>query len=273
MENSIHLELFEYKSNLLNPESVFEKNWIHLLFCLGAEVSFKFGPVYTRNLKPNKAFIIFDPDRNLEYHSVFAESSQLCLIKISLNNLHNLFVPDVDQSPLFTGLNLNQKFYEERDIPQEVLTVIHQLFEIKLHENSKRLYTHAKAIEILSLFFTINKPDVEACPFLNNEHIIRKLKNAKTILLSNFRDPSKLPEIAKQVGLNEYQLKVGFKEIYGNSPYQYVLDYKLEIARQLLSKQEMQVNEVADKIGYTNVSHFITAFKRKYGITPKKYKV
>jgi len=61
-----------------------------------------------------------------------------------------------------------------------------------------------------------------------------------------------------------------FKEIYGNTPYQYLLDHKLEIASQIIISGKYQVNEVAFKIGYNNISHFIEAFKKKYGVTPKK---
>ena len=83
--------------------------------------------------------------------------------------------------------------------------------------------------------------------------------------------PPGLKELAKQAGLNEYQLKVGFKEIYGNTVFGYLLDHKLDHARVLLDTAKYQVNEVAYQIGYTNPSHFIASFKKKFGVTPKKY--
>ncbi|MEL6845426.1 MAG: helix-turn-helix transcriptional regulator, partial [Bacteroidota bacterium] len=71
--------------------------------------------------------------------------------------------------------------------------------------------------------------------------------------------------------LNEYQLKVGFKNVYGNTVYQHLTNYKMEHARRLLDKQDLRVNEVSDLVGYSNPSHFIVAFKRRFGVTPKKY--
>ena len=59
----------------------------------------------------------------------------------------------------------------------------------------------------------------------------------------------------------------GFRKIidlYGN-------DYKMEYARKMLDDRSHKVNEVSEEVGYSNPSHFIAAFKRKYGITPKKY--
>jgi len=72
--------------------------------------------------------------------------------------------------------------------------------------------------------------------------------------------------------LNEYQLKAGFKEIYGNSVFGlFCWIHKLDHARVLLDTKKYQVNEVAYQLGYTNPSHFIAAFKKKFGVTPKKY--
>ena len=84
-------------------------------------------------------------------------------------------------------------------------------------------------------------------------------------------NPPTLKELAKLVGLNEYQLKVGFKEIYGNTVYGYLLEHKLDHSRALLDKGKFQVNQVAYEVGYTNPSHFIAAFRKKFGVTQKKY--
>jgi len=53
--------------------------------------------------------------------------------------------------------------------------------------------------------------------------------------------------------------------------YSFLFDYKMEVARKLLETGSHNVNEVGLKVGYSTSSHFIAAFKKKYGITPKKY--
>jgi AraC-like DNA-binding protein len=126
-------------------------------------------------------------------------------------------------------------------------------------------------MEILSLYFSNRQPDMESCPFLNDESTVRKIKHAKEYLLKHLDSAPTLKELSKIAGLNEFQLKVGFKEIYGNTVYGYLLDHKLDHARALLDTKKFKVNEVAAQIGYTNTSHFIAAFRKKYGVTPKKY--
>ena len=84
-------------------------------------------------------------------------------------------------------------------------------------------------------------------------------------------EPPSLQELANEVDLSLKKLKEGFKQIYGDSVYSFLFDYKMEVARKLLEAGKHNVNEVGLKVGYSTASHFITAFKKKYGTTPKKY--
>ena len=64
---------------------------------------------------------------------------------------------------------------------------------------------------------------------------------------------------------------MGFKQIYGDTVYGFLFDYKMDYARKLLDSGSYNVNEVGLKIGYSTGSHFISAFKKKFATTPKKY--
>ena len=59
--------------------------------------------------------------------------------------------------------------------------------------------------------------------------------------------------------------------MYGDTVFGFLFEYKMERARQLLSGGSLNVNEVSAKVGYSAASHFISAFKKKFGITPKQY--
>ena len=71
--------------------------------------------------------------------------------------------------------------------------------------------------------------------------------------------------------MNIKKLKEGFKQLYGDTVYAYLLDHKMEEARRMLEERQYNVNEVGMKLGYSTASHFIAAFKKKFGTTPKKY--
>ena len=84
-------------------------------------------------------------------------------------------------------------------------------------------------------------------------------------------NPPSLNDLAKTVGLNIKKLKTDFKEYYGVPVFTFLLNHKMELAKELLQEQQLIVNEISSQIGYSTSSHFIAAFKRKYGITPKQF--
>jgi AraC-like DNA-binding protein len=249
--------------------SVIRKSIIHFYFCLDGQAFFEFGPHYQREIQRRRNYFFFNPDQDLPFRLRLAPHSRMVMMSITLEKLHELFIHE--PLPFLKPENIKQKYYDERDIPSNLLVELNQLINIQLSTNANRLYYQGKVLELLALYFSERKPDTENCPFLNNEDLVRKIKHAKEHLLAHEENPPTIKELAKLAGLNEYQLKAGFKEIYGNTVYGYLLDHKLDHARMLLDSRKLQVAQVAYQVGYTNPSHFISAFKKKFGITPKKY--
>jgi AraC-like DNA-binding protein len=134
------------------------------------------------------------------------------------------------------------------------------------------LYVKGKIYELIALYF--NKTDnsaLEQCPFLVDEENVKRIRKAKDIILQRMTEPPTLHELAEEIGLSLKKLKEGFKQIYGDSVFSFLFDYKMEYARKMLESNQYNVNEVGLKVGYSTSSHFIAAFKKKYGTTPKKY--
>jgi AraC-like DNA-binding protein len=250
-------------------DSLIQVRIIHFYFCLEGSATFFFGPHYSREIAKGKNYFFYNPDKDLPFRLQLAPQTKMVFMTISLESLHKLFVHDA--LPLLNPENSNRKFYDERDIPPMLQLVLTQLLTTQLSESAQKLFYQGKFYELLSLYFSNRLPDTETCPFLNDEETVRKIKHAKEYLLKHMDAPPSLKELAKAAALNEYQLKMGFKEIYGNTVYGFLLDHKLDHSRILLDAGKWQVNEVAYQIGYTNPSHFIAAFKKKFGITPKKY--
>ena len=123
----------------------------------------------------------------------------------------------------------------------------------------------------MSLYFKQSNEDAQGCPFLENEDNVEKIKNAKQIIIDNMAEPPSMQELADEIGLSLSKLKEGFKHIYGESVFNFLLDYKLEFARKQLLSKKFNVSEISMQVGYSTASHFISAFKKKYGTTPKQY--
>jgi len=184
---------------------------------------------------------------------------------------HSLFSLEANYIPFLSKENSDKKYYSDMPISPSMAVVLNQLMNFNVHSSLKDLYSKAKAYELLSLHF--NRPedaDVEQCPFLADELNVEKIKQAKKIIIERMAEPPTLQDLSLEVGLSLKKLKDGFKQIYGEPVYTFLFDHKMELACKLLA-QGNNVNEVGLKVGYSTASHFIAAFKKKYGTTPKKY--
>ena len=74
------------------------------------------------------------------------------------------------------------------------------------------------------------------------------------------------------VGTNECTLKNGFKKLFGATVFAYLFDYRMGMARNYLLDTDKTIQEIAELVGYDYHSHFATAFRRKFGLSPREYR-
>ncbi|MGF7109281.1 helix-turn-helix domain-containing protein [Treponema pedis] len=98
------------------------------------------------------------------------------------------------------------------------------------------------------------------------------LKQAREILLHRLESPPTLLELSRLVHLNDCRLKKAFKLFFGKTVYEYVREQRLEKAFHLIESGTCNVSEAACAVGYTNISHFSEAFRKKYRVLPKTVK-
>ncbi|MBL0260686.1 MAG: helix-turn-helix transcriptional regulator [Saprospiraceae bacterium] len=261
---------------LLNPGRASNSTYnivqkkVHFIFNAADKATLEFGPFYQRALQSGHYFIIYNPEKDLEFSLNQDKQVGLFWIELELSELHECISREENLGKIFEPDFAKKIYYKEYSIPTNVELILREIFEHDLPMHLATIYDTGKSLEIISLLLAADTNDFLSCPFLNDEEIMRKIKQAKDILVSHFAAPPVLADLAKEVGINEFQLKSGFKQIYGKPPYQFVLEYKMSHAKQLLESGKYLVHEVADQVGYTNISHFIEAFKKKYGVTPKK---
>ena len=104
---------------------------------------------------------------------------------------------------------------------------------------TKRIYLEGKALDLLSLLLEqeieINRG--KRSLLTAKSGTIERIHYARTILLQNINDPPSISELAKQVNLNEYTLKSGFRQVFNTTIFRYLHNYRLEQAKQLLTKR------------------------------------
>lgn len=115
-------------------------------------------------------------------------------------------------------------------------------------------------------------------PYDDNQNIgsylnstdIRKIRQIHDHILQNLDKPlSPLIELAHTFGTNEYKVKHGFKQLYGQTVFRFLIDERLRKASVLIQHSDIPLKEVAHITGFVSVPHFSKAFKKKYGYTPR----
>lgn len=247
---SNHIQLYFSKNN----ESTVAFNLEHCAIKLNELNS------YSVYFKDAETTLLFQLPKNSETVAIF----------ISIDFFHSLFA---DNSNVLFNFNLGKPIIEPKKISHSVSLILNQITNYKLSPSLKSIYIQGKIYELLSHYFTPSNYDIdeESCPFIANEETVSKIKQVKEIIIEQMSNPPSLTELAREVGLNIKKLKTGFKDVYGYPVFTFLLNYKMELAKKLLQDNQLNVNEIALQLGYSSSSHFIAAFKKKYGITPKQF--
>ncbi|HLF33319.1 MAG TPA: AraC family transcriptional regulator [Cyclobacteriaceae bacterium] len=259
-------------------------NYIIFLFCPEGKILVR-GPLSeTRHILTEKnSFLLSKPNQDWDLYTLVEKNSVLQVIAVSIGKLHSFFGLFVGESAdnsrnsreYLKGFRVNS-YYSEKTATPVIKVCIHQLFQAHgmVDDVSRSFFRKSKILEFLAIY--MNGPRTEEtwvnhCPYIIDSLQEEKIRNAEQIILNNMKNPPTIRELAKLVGTNEFRLKSDFRNIFGETIYGRLMRYRMDTARDLLDRKKLQVQEVSERLGYSNSSHFISAFKKQFGITPKKY--
>ncbi|MFD2584801.1 helix-turn-helix transcriptional regulator [Pedobacter vanadiisoli] len=104
------------------------------------------------------------------------------------------------------------------------------------------------------------------------EEVLKRLTLAREYISSNYNQNITLEDIAGQACLSVNHLLRTFKEAYEISPYQFLMQLRLNRAKGLLQTTGYSLNEIVALVGFECPSSFIRLFKNTFNITPLKYR-
>lgn len=249
------------------------KGVIFFQFNIDGNSRLQFGPHYSQDLAANQSMLLYNPSMDLDFVCSMSEGTRSAIIVTMVDVLHGLLVEDAEDIHFLNEQNIDNKYYLKQGISPNLKLTVEQLYSNNMGTIARRLYLSAKAYEMLSHYFARDEQSdyLDRCPFLKDQRNVEAVRKSRQILMDRMSHPPTIKELSLEVGLNEYQLKVGFKNIYGNSINAYLQEHRINKALKLMTDDGLKVQEAANEIGYSNVSHFISAFKKKHGVTPKQY--
>ena len=98
------------------------------------------------------------------------------------------------------------------------------------------------------------------------------IKEALNYIEQNFQNDISVEGIAAFCGLNRTYFGRIFKDTVGQSPQQFLLNYRMTKAAELLKLTTLSVNDIGNAVGYPNQLHFSRAFKNIYGVSPREWR-
>lgn len=155
-------------------------------------------------------------------------------------------------------------------------TILHlaQLFKSEIFTNgfAGKLYTESLA-NVLAVHLLRNysgsviKPVVQDGPLDD-----LKLNQVKDFIEDRLAEELTIADMAAVVHMSQFHFARAFKAVTGQPPHRYVTHRRMERAKVLLSVTRLPLAELANRVGFSNKSHFIAQFRRATGTTPKRYR-
>lgn len=108
---------------------------------------------------------------------------------------------------------------------------------------------------------------------IGRERIPRELSRAIQRIKSDYSDPALTNEVlAAECNVSEVYFRRLFKEHLGTSPKQYIIDVRIQVAKQLLGEGQLSIAMISERCGFSNQYHFSRLFKQHTGLTPSEYR-
>lgn len=257
-----------------------ERSPLELAFCLkgcvASEISKKGYETQSIQVGHNQCSISYTPycsGVSLIQNGGIYQAVSIC---VDIAVLRVLFERQMDYlSPDIMPILLEKDsalIYKIAKTPSVMHAAVYRIFSCRFSEPMRKLYISSKVYELINLMLAEFMLERRAShkSVLQPPDINRTI-TAGNLLKNNLENPPSVSELARRVSLSKTKLKSGFKEVYGTTIYGYLHHERMENAKTILDGGCTSVYQVAHMVGYVNVSHFISAFRKHFGVNPGRY--
>ena len=138
---------------------------------------------------------------------------------------------------------------------------------LSLYKKIEALFCYPKnKMRIFSLFY-------EMLHLLASDGIPFTLKKALKLINEEYHDPTLTNErLAEACGVSTVYFRKLFTKHLGTSPKQFIIDLRIQRAKQLLCENSLGINEISERCGFSNPSHFSRIFKEREGISAMEHR-
>jgi AraC-like DNA-binding protein len=147
----------------------------------------------------------------------------------------------------------------------QVIRYLNSLISVYKGQKYNRSHVEVKIIEFLLLLSSCS----ENKEFISTLIGPVKKRGIRKFMETHYLENLKIEDYAALTGRSISTFNREFKKFYAVTPNKWLIEKRLEKSRELLRNTNLSVTDVSIDVGYENLSHFISAYKKRYGITPK----
>ena len=146
--------------------------------------------------------------------------------------------------------------------------ITNQILNCPFDEATRQFYFDLKVREFLfQLLQNAYRKDHKEYYFTPWE--TARIHQARSILETHISGkPPTIRVLSRRVALNEFKLKTGFRQFFGAGIFEWLMEQKMQHAKELLLTTNKPIKDICAMVGYPRTTNFITAFRRRFGMTP-----
>ena len=200
--------------------------------------------------------------KNIRCCTLEKNSSELLILQFNGNGTEHI-------------LSLINKYSSKIIFPVNPKTIKKNIKVLMTSIKGKKILTEAqmslKIYEILCECIILYNKDIRKNSVFENDYdTIVSL--AEEFIINNLSSPLNVKTIAKHINMSPSHFSKIFKAQTGCSPYEYVLDLRLNKAKEYLIKSDKSIEQIAELCGFNSESNFVYFFKKSTGLSPLKYR-
>lgn len=131
----------------------------------------------------------------------------------------------------------------------------------------------ADELLLCQFFLQLSREVVDRKSAINiNQNTRDQLKFLRTEISRNYGQKWDIQSMANLINLSPSYLYATYKRLYGVSPIQDLISIRIHVAKTMLTGSEYTISEIAEDLGYSNVTHFTHQFTQVEGFSPSKYR-
>jgi len=178
--------------------------------------------------------------------------------------------PGAQMDLLLTIIDKKHPLYHFEYMDSHFLTMLKEMDSQLNASRPNNLLLHARTLELCYYMLQrVQERQSKGSAKKIHQDDIAKLNEIKQSLMQHYQEPCPpIEQAAREAAMSPTKFKTLFRQMFGDTYYQFYKNVRMHKARELLREQKMNVSEVGYMLGYQNLSKFSKAFKDVFSIAP-----